>query len=92
MSLKKYTLSEEARQEMGQDIVGMFTGAPDVICAEHWRTSVWDIVCTMLAGCSKGSKEGRGDVWMRAKKNKLFGEICENPTRNLWDTVHDPGH
>jgi hypothetical protein len=32
MSLKKYTLSEEARQEMGQDIVGMFTGAPDVIC------------------------------------------------------------
>jgi hypothetical protein len=32
MSLKKHTLSEEVRHEMGQDIVSMFTGAPDVIC------------------------------------------------------------
>jgi hypothetical protein len=32
MSLKKYTLSEEVRHETGQDIVGVFTGAPDVIC------------------------------------------------------------
>jgi hypothetical protein len=46
----------------------------------------------MLAGCRKGSEEGRGDVGMRGKKNKLFGEICENPTRKLWDTVHVPGH
>jgi hypothetical protein len=30
--LKKYTLSEEVRHELGQDIVGVFTGAPDVIC------------------------------------------------------------
>jgi len=32
MSLKKYTLSEEVRHLLGQDIVGVFTGVPDVIC------------------------------------------------------------
>jgi hypothetical protein len=44
MSLKKYTLSEEVRHLLGQDIVGVFTGVPDVICGALEDLSVGDCV------------------------------------------------